>query len=767
MSSCAIPAAWLALEPQDDDPARLRGRDDLLELRAADLRFTDEETTSYLVEVMGLPLSAEQSGLLQARTEGWITGLHLAALSLHNHDDPAGFITAFSGSHRYVVEYLLEEVLSRQSEAIQDFLLQTSLLERLSAPLCDAVRAQDGSQALLDFLEQANLFLIPLDDERQWYRYHHLFAEALQQRLQQTAPTLLPELHRRASRWYEQQGLYAAAVSHALAAPALEEAARLIEQRIWTFVSGNQMRVLYEWLQRLPEALVLAHPSLGVIHALVLLCTNHWQEASARLLVVERELDPGEGALDGHGQVLLGQVTACWSLLARLSGDLERCVALSQRALDLLPETEAMPLTRLLRVGAIFDAAHVYLLSGEVSPASERLLVELVAYARTSEYRLLTLRGLTLLARLQGLQGRLKQAAATYEEVVQVILGPQGLHGLIDSPAYYFGLGDLLREWNELEVAEHHLAQGMALLKGTHLIDADEVWLGYATLVQLQQAQGRYDQALATLDTFMQLAQQRHFAPVLLAQGAALQAHLEFARGNLQAALRWAESWSLPAEATPSYPREREYLTLARFRIAEKQSIPTASNLQAVLFLLERLQAQAEDSLRTRSVLEILLLRAQVLELQGNRTAALAALARALALAEPQGYMRLFLDEGPLMVALLHEAQRHALAPRYIAQLLEAAGEQGVTEIHLHAPTANALVEPLTAREREVLQLLLEGVSNREIARQLVLSVNTVKKHVLNLYGKLGVHSRAQAIAKALTLHLLIEAGEQWDASNH
>jgi LuxR family maltose regulon positive regulatory protein len=220
------------LEPQDDDPARLRGRDDLLELRAADLRFTDEETTSYLVEVMGLPLSAEQSGLLQARTEGWITGLHLAALSLLNHDDPAGFITAFSGSHCYVVEYLLEEVLSRQSEAIQDFLLQTCVLERMSAPLCDAVRAQGGSQALLDFLEQANLFLIPLDDERQWYRYHHLFAEALQQ----TAPTLLPELHRRASRWYEQQGLYAAAVSHALAAPALEEAVRLIEQFAWSFM---------------------------------------------------------------------------------------------------------------------------------------------------------------------------------------------------------------------------------------------------------------------------------------------------------------------------------------------------------------------------------------------------------------------------------------------------------------------------------------------------------------------------------------------------
>ena len=273
------PQLHLVLATRQDPPlplARLRGQGDLLELRAAELRFTHEETATYLVEVMGLPLSVEECTLLQARTEGWITGLQLAAFSLSHHDDQAGFIAAFSGSHHYVMDYLLEEVLSRQSQAVQDFLLHTSLLERLSASLCDAVRAQGGSQALLDFLERANLFLVPLDDEGQWYRYHHLFVEVLRQRLQQTATTLVADLHLRASRWYEQHGFFSEAVSHALAASAFGEAARLIEQCLWTFfVLGNQMQTLCGWLHSLPESLVLAHPSLRLIDALALMYTNH------------------------------------------------------------------------------------------------------------------------------------------------------------------------------------------------------------------------------------------------------------------------------------------------------------------------------------------------------------------------------------------------------------------------------------------------------------------------------------------------------------
>jgi LuxR family maltose regulon positive regulatory protein len=474
------PQLHLVLVTREDPPlplAQLRGRDDLLELRAAELRFTQQETATYLVEVMGLPLSAEECALLQARTEGWITGLHLAALSLLNHDDRASFIKAFSGSHHYVMDYLLEEVLSRQRKAVQDFLLQTALLERLCAPLCDAVRAQDDSQTLLDFLEQANLFLIPLDDKRQWYRYHHLFAEALRQRLQQTAPTLVPELHHRASRWYEQHGLFAEAISHALATPAPEEAARLIEQYGWAFIVGSHLQTLCGWFQALPESLVLTRPALGLLYALALMYTNHWEAASACLQTLERGIGLGEDMQEGR-------------------------------------------------------------------------------------------------------------------------------------------------------------------------------------------------------------------------------------------------------------------------------------SLSTVLGLLKRLLAEAEASMRMHSVLEILLLLALALEVQGDCTGALAALGRALALVEPEGYLRLFLDEGPSMLALLHEAQRHGLAPGYVAKLLEAGSEWGVTDAKLH-PHTRSLMEPLTVRERDVLRLVLDGASNREIACQLVLSVNTAKKHVLNICHKLNVQSRAQAIAKARTLHLL------------
>ena len=528
----------------------------------------------------------------------------------------------------------------------------------------------------------------------------------------------------------------------------------MIEQCLGTFVLGNQMQTLCGWLHALPEALVLARPSLRLLYALALMYTNHWEEASAHLYAVERGIDPAADTQEER--LLLGQVVACQSLLARLSGDLERSVPLAQRALDLLPEAESTPLTHLLRAGALVGAAHAYLVSGDVSLASERLPVELVAYARASAYRLLSLRGLILLARLQVLQGRLTQAGATYEEVAQVLLRSEEVQVLIDSPAYYFGLGDLLREWNELEAAHQQLARGMDLLEDMLAIDAEQLWLGYAALARLQHAQGSAEQALAILDAFPHVAHQRHIAPLLLAQATALRAQLELSRGDLPAARHWAASCGLSPAGVPCYLREPAYLTLARVRLAEELLSPTRHGLADVLLLLERLLAEAEASRRWHSVLEILLVLALAREEQGDHRAALAALGRALVLAEPEGYVRLFLDEGPALLALLRRAQRHGLAPRYVARLLQVAGAQAGPALHFQALPAPALVEPLTERERDVLRLvLLDGASNREIAHQLVLSVNTVKKHIANLYGKLHVQSRAQAIAKARLLQLL------------
>ena len=324
----------LVLASRQDPPlplAALRGRGDLLELRAADLRFTPQETATFLTGVMGLPLPAQQRALLHARTEGWITGLQLAACSLQGCADPAGFIATFSGNHRSVMDYLLDEVLSRQGAAVQAFLLHTSILDRLSAPLCDAVRGQQDSQALLALLEQANLFLVPLDDDGQWYRYHQLFAQALRQRLQQTAPTLVAQLHLRASDWHEQHGLFSEAVCHALAASAFEDAARLLEQALWPIVLDQQLQALCGWLQALPEALVLAQPALWLMQALALLETTHGAGALA------------EDTPAAQDRLLLDQVVACRSLLAWRSQALPLGLAPGSRAQRLAAAERAGP----------------------------------------------------------------------------------------------------------------------------------------------------------------------------------------------------------------------------------------------------------------------------------------------------------------------------------------------------------------------------------------------------------------------------------------
>jgi len=616
------------------------------------------------------------------------------------------------------------------------------------------VLEQNDSQAQLDFLDQANLFVVALNNERQWYRYHRLFAEVLQHRLRQTAPTLVADLHRRAGHWYEQHGFFTEAVSHALAASAFEEAARLIEQGAWTLIAGSQMQTLSNWLQAFPETMVLNRPALGLLYAITLMYTNHWETASACLQTIEREISLEENSQEGRS--LLGQVLACRSLLPYLSGDLQEYVALSHQALTLLPETDTAPLTNMLRMQALFGAAHTYLVSGDATTTSEHLLSRAIASAHTSsDNQQMIPRGLTLLARLQALRGQLHQAAATYEEVEQLVKGSEEVQSIVDSSTCFFGLGDLLREWNELEIAERYLARGMGQIKGLVFIDADKVWLGYAAMARLQQAQGRYKQALTTLDTFIQMTEQRHIAPVLVAQCAALRTQIKLAQNDLPAARHWMATSALSTNDISSHLFERVYLTLTRVRITEERVRPTHTGLSEVMSLLNRLLAAAEANERMQSMLEISLLRTQVLELQGDHTEALAVLGRTLTLAEPEGYIRLFLDEGASILPLLHKAQQHGLAPEYVAKLLMAAGKTRSKASHQQAPQISPLVEPFTAREIDVLRLVLAGASNREIARQLTVSGNTVKKHISNIYSKLNVQSRAQAVAKARMLQLL------------
>lgn len=741
----------LILSTRADPPlplARLRAQGQLSEVRAAELRFGSAETRIFLQTVMGLELPPDAIAALQRRTEGWIAGLQLAALSLQGRSDTAEFLAVFNGSHRFVLDYLSEEVLSRLPAPVMTFLLHTSIMEHLNGPSCDAVTGQEGSQAMLEALDRANLFVVPLDDERRWYRYHHLFAEVLRDRLQREQPALLPILHQRASLWCEQHSLPLEAVQHALLIPDAERAASLIERLAVPVALSGQPSTVLGWLNALPDALICRHPLLSVYHGGVLAFANQLEAAETRLQQAERSIQREISA--EQERIIMSYVFIIRGDIALFSGDIARAVSLAHQAIEVRPDMEVI-----LHVGALATAMRAYLVSGDVTPVTQHTIATADAFIRSSGNLFATVSSMTLRARLYVLQGRLRQAAASYAQVEQVIPLPKVLQTAYSSLLYYFGLADLLREWNDLDAAEQYLRQGMALIKEMLTLEPFVAVLGYIALARLHQARGNRGAAFEALDALAQLAELRRFPPHLMAHREAVRAQLELTQGNLTAAVHWADASGLSVtDADLPYPREAEYLALARTRIAQASDDPASPFLQDALHLLDRLLKDARAKARTGSVLEILVLQALALEVHGTRAGALASLERALVLAEPEGYVRLFVDEGEPMRALLRHAYMRGIVPGYVATLLTAFDEPQSSDLPLASARADLLLQPLTERERDVLRLLLEGASNRDIAHRLVLSVNTVKRHVYNLCGKLGVQSRAQAIVRARTLNL-------------
>jgi LuxR family maltose regulon positive regulatory protein len=759
------PQVHLVISTRADPPlplSRLRARGEMAELRASDLRFTTEETTAFLEKTVGSRLSAEEVAELQERTEGWVAGLQLAALALRDRFDTSGFIAAFTGSNRYVVDYLVEEVLARQPEALRTFLLQTSILDRMCGPLCDAVTSMDDGQEALEYLEHANLFVIPLDEDRRWYRYHHLFTDVLRQRLRETDADLPPELHRRASVWFERQGLAAEAVHHALEAHDIERAAALIEDIGLSVMLPGQVFTLLGWLDKLSDAVVRSRPALCIVHAAALMFAGQPEAAETRLDDAERYVQADAPA---DQTLILGQAASIRGNLARISGDLARCVAFSRQALDLLPETHFT-----WKVSKL-NATYAYQVSGEVTPTTERLVADAIATVRGTGNPLTILRSVINLAQLQVLQGRLREAATTLEEAARSSSGPGESEQLVGNPAYYFGMGNLLREWNDFDAAERHLEQGMDLVSEIPTVDAEVVAHGFISLAQLQQARGEYGAAKATLENFSHLAHERNFFAPLLGHAGAAKTRLALAQGDLPGAIAWVDASGLNIDE-PSYPREVDYLTLARVLIARGRGDPEGSYFDDALRLIDRLLGEAENGARMGSAIEILVLRALALHARSETSGAFVSLERALTLAEPEGYVRIFVDEGASMAALLTEFLKAPRKRERCAQQLASLGyarrllavyESPHTGIEPLPPAQHtqamgqALPEHLTRREREVLSLLAEGLSNREIAARLFIATSTVKWYIHSILRKLDVDSRTKAAARARELHLASE----------
>ncbi|HYA50436.1 MAG TPA: LuxR C-terminal-related transcriptional regulator [Streptosporangiaceae bacterium] len=754
------PAALrLVLASRADPPlglARLRGRGQLAELRAAELRFTVEEAAALLRQAAGAALPEAAVAALTARTEGWVAGLQLASLSLRQHSDVAGFVATFSGSHRYVLDYLTEEVLEHQPDEVRSFLLETSVLERLSGGLCDAVTGRPGGQAMLERLERANLFLVPLDEVRGWWRYHQLFADLLRARLLEHQPSQAAQLHRKAAAWCEEHGLADEAVRHAVAAGEMIWAARLIERHFDAVYNlHGEAATIQRWLSAMPADLVRSRPRLLLAQAAL-------AEASGRVEAVEgllNDADRAAGAADepfepsaGRAASMLVNVPATIALhrcyLAQLRGEAEGTVAFASRALAESGEGEW-----LLRSTAQGFLAVAEWLRGRLTEA-ERAFVSGIAGWRAAGQHTATAWGCYQLGQVQRAQGRLDAAVRTCQQALEATAGPGPTPLPAAGPAYV-GLGEVAYQRNELDMALRHVTEGIALCR--RFVYTASLATGLATLAWIRQATGDPAGALEAMGE----AELAAPGPAsLLNPVPAQRARLLLAQGDVAAAAAWAKQRGLSARDEPSYPQEPEHLVLVRVLLAHGRPGQARE-------LLERLHTVATAQQRTGSLIEVQALQALALAGSGQEAGAVTALAQALTLARPQGYVRLFADEGAPMAALLgrliaaQRAQQTAadgIPLAYLGRLARAftqdtaaTGPRGGAG----AAVVAGLVAPLSDRELEVLRLLAAGKPNRQIAEELVVALSTVKKHVAHILDKLGAANRTEATARARELGLL------------
>ena len=727
----------LVIATREDPPiplARHRARGQLTELRAADLRFTSAEAAEFLNQVMELGLSKENIDALENRTEGWIAGLQLAAISIRGHDDATSRIESFTGSHRLVLDYLIEDVLDQQPEPIQHFLIQTSVLDQLTGSLCNALTGQEEGQATLERLERANLFIVPLDDERRWYRYHHLFADLLRKRLDRTQPQETPSLHQRASQWFEENGYELEAFSHAAAANDIARAERLVEAGGMPLHFRGAMTPVLAWLEKLPRAVMDTRPSLWVLYASALTFIGHPVEQVEEILqaaeaAIARTTGEAGAGTNDKNRDLLGQTAALRAMLAVPQYRLNTILEQSRRALELL-NPENLP----VRTAATWTLGLAYQRRGDRAAASQAY-TDTISISQASGNIMFTIAAATSQGQIQEAENELHLAAESYHQARET----SGEPPMPAAAEACLGLARIHYQWNDLATAENFGLLSLRLARQMHNIDTPA--LCQALLARVKLAQGNTPGAAALLQEaidFMHL----HNHVDRLPEIAALQALLLLRQGDLAAAADLVERHDLP-------------LGMARAALAQGDSGAALSTLHSLRQAGDK-GSQTKDSPAER--LHILLLQALANHAHNQTAQAMDLLSEALALAEPGGHIRIFVDEGPLMAHLLYEARSRQIAPDYTSRLLAAFTVDepgGPKPARSHSLVDDEWVEPLSQREIEVLRLIAQGLTNQEVANRLYLSLNTVKVHTRNINAKLSVNSRTKAVARARALGIL------------
>jgi ATP/maltotriose-dependent transcriptional regulator MalT len=722
------PHLHLVITTREDPPlplARLRARDQMTELRAINLRFSPDEAAEFLAKVMGLNLSSENIAALEIRTEGWIAGLQLAAISMRGHEDTASFISSFTGSHRLVLDYLIEEVLSKQPESIQTFLLQTAILDRFNSSLCDHLTGQNNGQVTLEALDHANLFIISLDSERRWYRYHHLFADLLRQRLelQKYKEIDVENLHHRASHWYENNGLELEAFHHAVAANDLERAEYLIEGNGMPLPFRGVVVPVLDWLESLPRTILDSRPSLWITYAMTDLTIG-------RTTVVEEKLQAAETVLkrmevDGTTRDLFGRIANIRANLAVGHRQIETIITLSQRALEYLhPDNLTYRTAAMWKLGA----AHEF--QGDRTAAKQSYNEAITISERSGNIYIQVL-AMTGKGSILEMENQLHLAVETYQQALKLV----GDLPIPIAPHVHLCLARIAYEWNDLDAARSHTQECLQAAQ-PYKEHYDVAVACQVLLARMELAIGDVTEAKTILSQADQSARHFNFDDQL-PEIATVKVSILLQQGNLEEAAKLADKHEIPTSQ-------------ARVHLA--QGDPSAA-----LALLEPLAQQARAKAFLDEQLKVMVLEAVTQHACGEDEKAMQALSEALVLAKPGGFIRIFVDEGPLMAELLTKALSTEMTPDYVRQILAAfPGIKSKQVVFSKAQMDQSeLIEPLSEREIDVLRLIAGGLTNQKIAARLFLSPNTVKAHVRNIFGKLGINNRTQAAIKARELGVI------------